>query len=32
MMDRTGEKRQRFAQKGYYFISTAADMLEVVQK
>jgi phosphoserine phosphatase len=31
MMDRTGEKRQRFAQKGYRFISAAADMLEVVQ-
>ncbi len=32
MIDRTGEKRQRFTQKGYRFISTAADMLEVVQK
>ncbi len=32
MMDRTGLKRKRFAQKGYRFISTAADMLEVVSK
>jgi phosphoserine phosphatase len=31
MVDRTGEKRQRFAHKRYRFISTAADILEVVQ-
>jgi phosphoserine phosphatase len=30
MMDRTGEKRQRFAHRRYRFISTADDMLEVV--
>jgi len=30
IMDRTGLKRKRFAQKRYHFISTAADIMEIV--
>ena len=30
MMDRTGLKRKRFSQKGYHFISTAVDILEII--
>lgn len=32
MMDRTGKKKNRFAQKGYHFIAVAADILEIVQR
>jgi phosphoserine phosphatase len=32
MMDRTGLKIKRYAHKGYRFISTAAEILDIVQK
>jgi phosphoserine phosphatase len=32
MMDRTGLKKKRFAHKGYRFISTAAEVFDLVQK
>jgi phosphoserine phosphatase len=32
VMDRTGLKKKRYARKGYHFISTVADIIEVISK